>query len=69
MCGDFFAITPLFVSTHWALLNPSGEPLPSDCDRSVTCNLREAGALLGIKVLDHVVLGEDRIYSFAEHGE
>jgi hypothetical protein len=30
--------------------------------------LREAGDLLGIKLLDHLILGDDRLYSFADQG-
>ena len=46
--------------------HPSGDPHPSPQDRDVTERLRAAGTLLGIEVLDHVVVGADRYYSFAE---
>lgn len=46
--------------------HPSGDPSPSAEDRLVTERLREAGELVGIRVLDHVVVGADRFYSFAE---
>jgi len=46
--------------------HPSGDPAPSGEDRAVTERLRAAGELLGIAVLDHVVLGEDRYFSFAD---
>lgn len=46
--------------------HPSGDPGPSVQDRQVTERLRSAGGLLGIEVLDHVVVGADRYYSFAE---
>jgi DNA repair protein RadC len=48
--------------------HPSGDPTPSAEDRSVTRQLRTAGALIGIDVLDHVVIGEGRYVSFAESG-
>jgi DNA repair protein RadC len=48
--------------------HPSGDPTPSPEDRALTRRLKEGGELLGITVLDHVVLGEDRYYSFADHG-
>jgi len=48
--------------------HPSGDPTPSQEDRALTRRLKECGELLGITVLDHVVLGEDRYYSFADHG-
>ena len=46
--------------------HPSGDPTPSPEDRAVTERLRAAGELLGIAVLDHVVIGERRYYSFAD---
>lgn len=46
--------------------HPSGDPAPSDADRRVTERLRAAGALLGIEVLDHLVVGDAGYYSFAE---
>ena len=48
--------------------HPSGDPTPSSEDRSVTRQLRSAGELIGIDVLDHVVVGEGRYVSFAEAG-
>ena len=48
--------------------HPSGEPAPSAEDRAVTAQLAEAGELLGIPVLDHVVVGEGKYVSFVESG-
>jgi DNA repair protein RadC len=48
--------------------HPSGDSTPSQEDRALTRRLKDAGELLGIAVLDHLVLGEDRYYSFADHG-
>jgi DNA repair protein RadC len=48
--------------------HPSGDPTPSSEDRAVTRQLRSAGELVGIEVLDHVVVGEGRYVSFAESG-
>ncbi|MGK0304130.1 MAG: DNA repair protein RadC [Planctomycetota bacterium] len=45
--------------------HPSGDPSPSKQDHDVTDRLKSAGTLLGIDVLDHVVVGTDRYYSFA----
>jgi DNA repair protein RadC len=47
--------------------HPSGDPTPSSEDLEVTKRLREAGDLLGIKVLDHLVIGST-YYSFVERG-
>lgn len=46
--------------------HPSGDPTPSENDRKVTKRMGEVGELLGIQVLDHVVIGADRHYSFAD---
>lgn len=44
--------------------HPSGDPTPSAGDLSVTKRLVEAGRILDINVLDHVIIGKDRFYSF-----
>jgi DNA repair protein RadC len=46
--------------------HPSGDPAPSAEDREVTERLRQAGELIGIEVLDHVVVGHERYFSFAD---
>lgn len=46
--------------------HPSGDPSPSPEDRSVTDRLQEAGRLLGIELLDHLVLGATHYHSFAD---
>ncbi len=48
--------------------HPSGNIEPSDEDKEVTKRLSEAGLILGIKLLDHLIFTEDRYYSFLEHG-
>jgi DNA repair protein RadC len=47
--------------------HPSGTARPSDADADLTARLVEAGALLGVRVLDHVVVARGGRYSFAEH--
>ncbi len=47
--------------------HPSGDPTPSCEDFEVTKRLKEAGRLIGIHLLDHVVLGDGRFVSFREH--
>lgn len=49
--------------------HPSGEPDPSKDDYTITRRLVEGGSLLGIRVLDHVILGDGRSFSFADNGE
>lgn len=48
--------------------HPSGDPSPSVEDRNVTRRLKEAGRILGIDVLDHIIIGEQRFYSMKENG-
>jgi DNA repair protein RadC len=48
--------------------HPSGDPSPSAEDREITARLKEASELLGIRLLDHVIIGTDRHYSFADQG-
>ena len=49
--------------------HPSGDPYPSTEDRKLTKALEEAGIVLGIPLLDHLVIGDGRYYSFKEHGD
>jgi DNA repair protein RadC len=48
--------------------HPSGDPMPSPEDVDLTRRLVAAGALMGIDVVDHVVLGDVRYWSFKETG-
>ncbi|HJU12800.1 MAG TPA: DNA repair protein RadC [Candidatus Binataceae bacterium] len=48
--------------------HPSGSIEPSAEDRSVTNRLTQAGTLLGIEVLDHVIVTAHAHFSFREHG-
>jgi len=48
--------------------HPSGDPTPSAEDEALTLRLRQAGELLGIRVLDHVVLAQGSWVSMAEQG-
>jgi DNA repair protein RadC len=48
--------------------HPSGCPLPSQEDRTLTVRLVQAGKLLGIDILDHIIVGEEKYFSFADEG-
>ncbi len=48
--------------------HPSGDPTPSPDDIAVTRRLQEGGELLGIEVLDHIILGDNRFVSLKEKG-
>jgi len=50
--------------------HPSGDPAPSGQDREVTRRLKEAGKLLGVPVVDHVIVGpRGDHFSFREKGD
>jgi DNA repair protein RadC len=58
------AAAVVFVHNH-----PSGDPAPSQEDIEITRRLKETGEMLGIRVLDHVVLGDEgRFFSFSDRG-
>jgi DNA repair protein RadC len=62
------AITEAAASIILVHNHPSGDPAPSAEDRSITTQLRDAGRIIGIDVLDHVIIGESRFVSLAEAG-
>lgn len=49
--------------------HPSGSLTPSPEDMALTRRLKEAGALIGLKVLDHLILTRDSYYSFCESSQ
>jgi DNA repair protein RadC len=49
--------------------HPSGNPRPSEDDRLLTKKFVAAGKLLDIAVIDHIIIGNERYYSFRDHGE
>ncbi len=57
------AAAVIFAHNH-----PSGITHPSQADKQITEKLKQALALLDIRVLDHFVIGDGKAYSFAEHG-
>ncbi len=57
------AAAVLFVHNH-----PSGDPTPSAEDLDITTRLRDAGSLMGVRVLDHIIIGRQRFVSLAERG-
>lgn len=57
------AAAVIFVHNH-----PSGDPAPSPEDVDITRRLKEVGEVMGVRVLDHVVIGQDRYFSFSDKG-
>jgi len=58
------AANVIFVHSH-----PSGNPEPSIADKEITRLLKQAGGMLQISVLDHIIIGLNKYYSFADKGE
>ena len=48
--------------------HPTGDPTPSSEDIAITKRLSEAGELMGIKILDHIIVGDGEYLSFVERG-
>jgi DNA repair protein RadC len=48
--------------------HPSGDPEPSLCDKEITKEIVGAGKLLQVRALDHVIIGRNKYFSFADHG-
>jgi DNA repair protein RadC len=46
--------------------HPSGDPTPSKADLEITKRIKEAGKIMGIDVLDHVIISKNKIFSFKE---
>lgn len=59
----FHAVGLILVHNH-----PSGDPTPSECDMDITERISRAGELLGVKLLDHIVIGDQKYVSFREQG-
>lgn len=57
------AAAVLFVHNH-----PSGDPIPSREELEITRRLRDVGELVGVRVLDHVIIGHGRYVSFIDDG-
>lgn len=47
--------------------HPSGDCVPSEYDIQVTHRLKAVGEIVGIEVIDHIIIGEDKYYSFLEN--
>ena len=60
---------PLHITGSFTLhQHPTGDPSPSSEDIAITRRLKEAGELMGIKVLDHIIVGDGEYLSFVERG-
>lgn len=48
--------------------HPSGEIRPSEPDKRITQKIKEAGRIIGIELLDHIIIGDNKYYSFSDEG-
>jgi DNA repair protein RadC len=48
--------------------HPSGNVQPSEADHKITIKIKDAGMMLDVAVLDHIILGDDKYFSFADEG-
>jgi DNA repair protein RadC len=62
-CLDYQACSIILGHNH-----PSGNIQPSEADNKITKKIKDCGLLLDVAVLDHVIIGDDRFYSFADEG-
>jgi len=53
----------MFLHNH-----PSGDPQPSRADIAITNQLRDTGRVVGIEVIDHIIIGRESYFSFADQG-
>lgn len=49
--------------------HPSGNPYPSLEDKAITIRLKEVGKIVGIPLVDHIIFGDEKYYSFLENDE
>ena len=49
--------------------HPSGNVKPSNDDINMTLRIREVGLIMGIRLTDHIIIGDDKYYSFLENGK
>ena len=57
-----------FHAVSLILVHPSGDPSPSECDVEITERIYRSGELIGVKLLDHIVIGDQKYVSFREQG-
>ena len=55
------AVSMILVHNH-----PSGDPSPSESDILLTRRVQEAGNVIGISLLDHIIIGDKRFLSFRQ---
>jgi DNA repair protein RadC len=64
----YIALKTLATGIILAHKHPSGNLSPSEADKLITNKIQQAGKLMVIKVLDHIILSNDGFYSFTDEG-
>lgn len=59
----YHAVSVILIHNH-----PSGNPFPSEEDRSITERICRAGELIGIRLVDHIIIGDQKYISFMQQG-
>jgi DNA repair protein RadC len=59
----YHAVSVILLHNH-----PSGDPAPSKEDLLLTRRMKEAGSILNIPVIDHIIIGDNKYCSFKESG-
>ncbi|HBY57385.1 MAG TPA: hypothetical protein DEG96_05930 [Candidatus Atribacteria bacterium] len=62
-CLKYYASSIICIHNH-----PSGNPTPSSRDKKFTSELKQGGHILNIEVLDHIIIGDNDYFSFADKG-
>lgn len=67
---DIFRVAMLAAASRVVVFHnhPSGDPTPSEADHLVTRRLAQAGELMGMDLMDHIILAGSRFYSFRNAG-
>ena len=60
---DVFASSMVLCHNH-----PSGNLQPSESDKSITQKIKDAGIIMDIQIIDHIIINEKDYYSFADNG-
>lgn len=62
------ALKSLATSIILAHNHPSGKLIPSEADKTITKKIIEAGQVLDIKILDHLIINDESFFSFSNEG-
>lgn len=67
---DVLTMAMKYEAFHFILLHnhPSGDPTPSNADIAITKRLVKSGELIGIQLLDHIIIGDNKYVSLKERG-